>query len=82
MQQETKKKENSQQPSQNNRLLWLYAGFAFQLIAALGLGVYAGIWLDRWLKVSFPLLVWVLPMVIIVGVIIKAIRETGKGNKK
>lgn len=79
--QHQKDSQKSQSP-QNNRLLWLYAGFAFQLLAALGLGVYAGIKLDEWLKVSVPLITWILPLLIIIALIIKVIKDTSNKNQK
>lgn len=79
--QDQKDSPKSRSP-QNNRLLWLYAGFAFQLLAALGLGVYAGIKLDEWLKVGVPLMTWILPLLIVIALIIKVIKDTGNKSKK
>ncbi len=73
------KKMTEKLPQNNNRRLLLqYAGFAFQLMVALALAVYAGIWLDKQLKPGFPLLVWVLPLVVIVALIVKAVKDTNK----
>lgn len=77
MQQHQKDNQKSQQSPQNNRLLWQYAGFAFQLLAALAVSVYAGIKLDARLKTGMPLLVWLLPLVIIIALIIKVVKDTG-----
>ncbi len=60
----------------DNSLLWKYAGFATQLIIALGLAVYAGIKLDSVLKFKNPVIVWVLPLLIIVVLIYKVIKDT------
>lgn len=65
-------------PQNNSRLLLQYAGFAFQVIIALALALYAGIWLDKQLKAGFPLLVWVLPLAVIVALIVKVIKDTNK----
>lgn len=73
--------QKSQSP-QNNRLLWLYTGFAFQLVAALAVGVYAGLKLDTWLKTGMPLMVWILPLLIIIALIIKVIKDTGNKGEK
>ncbi len=62
----------------DNRLLWKYAGLATQLMAGLGLFVYAGMKLDEWLKIKMPLAVWILPLLFITSVIIRTIIETGK----
>ena len=60
----------------DNRLLWKYAGFATQLIIALGMAVYVGIKLDSVLKFKNPVIVWVLPLLIIVVLIYKVIKDT------
>ncbi len=67
------KKKNSQ--------LWQYAGMATQFLVAIGAGLFIGLKADSWLKFQTPLLVWMLPLLIIVGVIIKLIRDTGKRNE-
>lgn len=72
---------NSKKP--DNSLLWKYAGFATQLIIALGLAVFIGLKMDRWLRFSFPVAVWVLPLLIIIALIVKAIKDTApKQNKE
>lgn len=71
-------KEKSPLPNKDNRLLWVYLGFAFQALVSLGIGVYAGLWLDKKIRPGFPLLVWVLPLMIIISLIIKAVKDTGK----
>ena len=58
--------------------LWQYAGMATQFLVAIGAGVFIGLKTDSWLKLKTPLLVWILPLLIITGVIIKIIRDTGK----
>jgi hypothetical protein len=60
----------------NNKDLLRYAGLATQLFLAIGLAVFFGIKLDEWLNISFPVLVWVLPLLIIVSIIYKLIKET------
>ena len=64
----------------DNKLLWRYAGLATQLMAGLGLFVYAGLKLDEWLKLKTPMAVWILPLLFIISVIIRTIIETGKKN--
>jgi hypothetical protein len=55
-----------------------YAGLASQLLVSLGLSVYAGLWLDKHLIKSTPIFVWVLPLFILTGTIIKIIKDTSK----
>ncbi len=60
----------------DNSLLWKYAGFATQLTVALVIAVYSGLKLDALLKFSSPILVWVLPLLIIIVLIYKVIKDT------
>ena len=71
-------------PSQNNnRDLLKYAGLATQIFVALGLAVFVGLKADEWLGLSFPVLAWVIPLLVIVSFIYKLIKETsGKKNGK
>ena len=62
----------------NNNLLWKYAGLATQFLVGIGLAVYAGLKIDEWLKIKMPLAVWILPLLLITGVIIKIIKDTAK----
>ncbi len=60
----------------DNTLLWKYAGFATQLTVALAVSVYAGIKLDSLFKFKNPVIVWVLPLLVIVALIYKVIKDT------
>jgi hypothetical protein len=62
----------------DNKLLWKYAGLATQFVVAIGLAVYGGLWFDKWMKIKIPLAVWVLPLLVIVAVIIKIIKDTAQ----
>ena len=62
----------------NNKDLWRYAGLTTQIFAGLALGVFIGIKCDEWFAFSFPVLVWVIPLAILVSIIYKLIKETGK----
>ncbi len=64
------------QSQRNDRLLLTYAGMAFQILISLLLSVYAGSWLDKWLKLGWPLLVWVLPLMVVVALMVKVIKDT------
>lgn len=57
-----------------------YAGLGGQILVSLGLAVFAGYHSDKWLKLSFPLLVWVLPLAVVSATIYKLIKDTGKKN--
>jgi len=55
-----------------------YAGLGGQILVALGIAVFAGYKADKWLKVSFPLLVWALPLLVVSVMIYKLIKDTSK----
>lgn len=71
---------NQKPPPSNNQLLYKYAGLTVQLMVALALALYAGYSIDRWLNFATPLLVWILPLVVVVALIFKVIRDTSKKN--
>lgn len=58
--------------------LWQYAGIGGQLLVSLGIGVFLGLKLDEWMKIKFPLLVWILPLLILVAMIARLIKATSK----
>ena len=62
----------------NRNLLWRYAGLATQFLLGIGLCVFAGMKLDDWLKLNTPVAVWVLPLLLITGVIIKVVKDTSQ----
>ncbi|MEO6681534.1 MAG: hypothetical protein ABIN48_01800 [Ginsengibacter sp.] len=61
-----------------NKQLMRYAGLGMQFLVGIGLALYAGSKLDKWLKIEFPLFVWLTPLIIIIGVIIKVVVDTGR----
>ncbi|MEO8406568.1 MAG: AtpZ/AtpI family protein [Chitinophagaceae bacterium] len=69
----------SNSPSTNKKFVLRYAGLATQLLVAIGIAVFIGIKADGWLH-SSPLLSSVLPLLVLIGIFYKLIRETG--NKK
>lgn len=66
-------------PKQNKSFLQ-YAGLATQLFVALGLGVFVGIKVDHWAHWKTPIATWALPLVILVGMLILLVRDTGTGK--
>ena len=61
---------------ETNRQLLEYAGMGAQFLVSIGVGVFIGIKADEWMRISFPLMVWLLPLLIIAGLIIKIIKDT------
>ena len=74
-------KEKQQQPKSTQNDLLKYAGLGSQILVSLGIAVFAGYKIDRWLKIPLPLLVWLLPLIVLIGIIFKLIKETS-GTKK
>ncbi len=57
-----------------------YAGFAAQLVAGLLLAVFAGKWIDTKTGFVIPVFVWLLPLLLLIGILVKVVRDTS--NKK
>ncbi len=64
--------------SRNNRLVLQYAGLATQILVSLGIAVFAGLKTDQFLKLGFPLMVCIFPLIVIIALIIKIIKDTSK----
>ena len=58
--------------------LMQYAGWAAQVMAALALGVYAGYELDKWIAFAIPICIWLLPLLILIGLFLKVVKDTSK----
>ena len=66
-------------PKQNNNAskdLLRYAGLGAQILVSIGIAVFIGYKADKWLHLSFPLLVWLLPLIVVSAMIYKLIKET------
>lgn len=62
----------------SRKLLMQYAGMGAEFVVAIGLGLFFGLKIDKMLHFSVPLFVWLLPLLIIIGLIFKIIIETNK----
>lgn len=70
---------STDKPSDDNKnLLYKYLGLATQIMISLGLAVFFGLKLDKWLSFSTPLLVWILPLLVLVGMIWQIVKDTSK----
>jgi hypothetical protein len=69
-----------QKQNKNTSPLLRYAGLGAQIFASLGIAVFIGYKADKWLNMAIPLLVWVLPLLVLVVMIYKLIKDTGKRN--
>jgi F0F1-type ATP synthase assembly protein I len=61
----------------SNREYLRYAGLGTQLLVAIGIAVFAGLKLDKWLH-SSPLFSVALPLLVLIGIFYKLVKETGK----
>ena len=64
-----------EQPLSNRKFLMRYASLGTQLLAAIGLSVFAGLKADKWLHTS-PLLACVLPLLVLSALFYRLFRET------
>jgi len=71
-----------QKPNKSKSDLMRYAGLGMQLFVSLGLAVFIGYRVDRWVGMKFPVFVWVLPLVVLFLIIYKLIKETSKRNDR
>jgi F0F1-type ATP synthase assembly protein I len=65
----------------NKQLLMQYAAIGSQLFAGLIITVFLGKWIDEKLHINFPVFIWLLPLIFIVGMILKVIKDTSKKGK-
>jgi len=74
---------NSKPGSGGRNDLIRYAGLSTEVAASVGVSLWLGIKADKWLKVSFPILSWALPLLVIVVLIIQLIKSSsGRKNEK
>ena len=67
---------NSRPPSnKNNRDLVRYASLGTQMLVSIGLAVFIGLKADKWLH-TLPLLACLLPLLTLIGIFYKLMRET------
>ncbi|MFY8004896.1 MAG: hypothetical protein ACOVNR_08625 [Chitinophagaceae bacterium] len=64
----------------NKQLLFEYAGFAFQLLVLLAVTVFVGLKFDEWLNLAIPVFVWFLPLLAIIGTMVKTFNDTKRKN--
>lgn len=71
----------SQSPNRNNKDLLRYASLGTQIFAALAIAVFVGLKADKWLKPPIPLLSWILPLLALLAIFYKLVKETSKQGK-
>jgi hypothetical protein len=65
-------------PRSNTSEIARYAGLGAQIFTSLGIAVFIGYKADGWLHTSLPLLVWALPLVVLIVMIYKLVKDTSK----
>jgi hypothetical protein len=55
-----------------------YAALATQMLVIIGGSVFLGLKADGWLRLRFPLLVWLLPLLMLVALLVKIVKDTSK----
>lgn len=77
MQQQTTNKD-SKKYKRSSAYLLEYSGLAIQLMAALGIAVFLGLKTDGWLNLNFHLFAFVLPVLVITGLLVRVVKDTSK----
>jgi hypothetical protein len=74
-----KKGENNDPPgdgANRRRELYRYASLSGQVAASVGLSLFLGIKADKWVHGPFPVFSWALPLLVIVLLIVKLVKES------
>jgi Na+/glutamate symporter len=70
--------KNKQRKINSRRELMRYAGLSSEVLASVGISVYLGIKADKWLKVSFPIFSMSLPLLVIISLIVRLVKESSR----
>jgi hypothetical protein len=75
--------ESNDDRNERRRELMRYAGLSTQVVVSIGVSVFLGMKADKGLKVSFPILSWALPLLVIVVLLVNLVKSgSGKKNGK
>jgi F0F1-type ATP synthase assembly protein I len=69
---------NKKDDPENRKILLQYTGMATQFLGAIGVAVFLGFKADEWLNWKMPVWVWVLPLLVITGMIYGVVRNSSK----
>ncbi|NCU05974.1 MAG: AtpZ/AtpI family protein [Chitinophagaceae bacterium] len=78
MPQPTTNKKDPKKYKSTTAYLLEYSGLAIQLLVAVGIAVFLGMKTDDWLNLNFHLFAFVLPLLVIVGLLVKVVKDTSK----
>ena len=62
----------------NRSELLRYAGLSSEVLASVGISVYLGVKADKWLKLSFPIFSLSLPLLVIISLIVRLVKESSR----
>ena len=65
-------------PEQNQNSFLGYASVAKQLLVAFAFAAFGGKWLDLKFFSQTPIFIWILPLFVGIGMIVKVIKDTDK----
>ena len=68
----------SNRSTDNRRELLRYAGLSSEVLGSVGLSLFIGIKADKWIALSFPIFSWALPLLVIVVLIVKLVKDTSR----
>ena len=64
-------------PQKNQNSFLQYASVATQLLVAFAFAAFGGKWLDLNFFSRKPIFIWILPLLVGIGMIVKVIKDTG-----
>ena len=62
------------------REIMRYTGISMEVCVSVGLSIFFGIKADKWTRLSFPIFSWALPLLVILVLIIKLVKETSRNK--
>ena len=71
-------KQDKDRKINNRRELIRYAGLSSEVLASVGIAVFLGIKADKWLKLSFPVFSVSLPLLVIIALIVRLVKESSR----
>jgi branched-subunit amino acid permease len=69
-----------QQSTSSKKFLMKYAGLATQIFVSLAIAAFLGYRADKFLKLSVPILVVILPLLVLFVIFYKLFKETSKNK--
>jgi branched-subunit amino acid permease len=72
--------KSQQQSTSSKKFLMKYAGLATQIFVSLAIAAFLGYQADKFLKLSVPVLVVILPLLVLFVIFYKLFKETSKNK--